>query len=46
MPGWLVFLMGFASYLVLMRWILPAHGGSNLNVGIAQRRVSTQLQSS
>ncbi len=26
MPGWLVFLLVFAAYLVLMRWILPAIG--------------------
>jgi hypothetical protein len=26
MPGWLIFLMVFAAYLVLMRWILPAMG--------------------
>jgi hypothetical protein len=26
MPGWLVFLLIFAAYLVLMRWVLPAIG--------------------
>lgn len=26
MPGWLVFLLVFAAYLVLMRWVLPAVG--------------------
>jgi hypothetical protein len=26
MPGWLVFLLIFAGYLVLMRWVLPAMG--------------------
>jgi len=26
MPGWLVFLLIFAGYLVLMRWVLPAAG--------------------
>jgi hypothetical protein len=26
MPGWLVFLLLFAAYLVLMRWVLPAMG--------------------
>ena len=26
MPGWLVFLLIFAAYLVLMRWVLPAVG--------------------
>jgi hypothetical protein len=26
MPGWLVFLLVFAAYLVLMRWVLPACG--------------------
>jgi hypothetical protein len=26
MPGWLVFLIIFAGYLILMRWILPAIG--------------------
>jgi hypothetical protein len=26
MPGWLIFLLVFAAYLVLMRWILPACG--------------------
>ena len=26
MPGWLVFLLVFAAYLVLMRWVLPAAG--------------------
>ena len=26
MPGWLVFLLIFAGYLALMKWILPAIG--------------------
>ena len=26
MPGWLVFLLVFAAYFVLMRWVLPAIG--------------------
>jgi hypothetical protein len=26
MPGWLVFLLFFAAYIVLMRWALPAIG--------------------
>jgi hypothetical protein len=26
MPGWLMFLLIFAAYLVLMRWVLPAVG--------------------
>jgi hypothetical protein len=26
MPGWLVFIIFFAAYLVLMRWVLPAIG--------------------
>jgi hypothetical protein len=26
MPGWLVFLLLFAGYLVLMRWVLPSMG--------------------
>ncbi len=26
MPGWLVFLIIFAAYIILMRWILPAAG--------------------
>jgi len=26
MPGWLVFLLVFAAYLALMRWVLPAMG--------------------
>jgi hypothetical protein len=26
MPGWLIFLLVFAAYLVLMRWVLPAVG--------------------
>jgi len=26
MPGWLIFLLVFAGYLVLMRWVLPAIG--------------------
>lgn len=26
MPGWLVFLIIFATYIILMRWILPAAG--------------------
>lgn len=26
MPGWLVFLLVFAAYLALMRWVLPAVG--------------------
>jgi hypothetical protein len=25
-PEWLIFLLVFAGYLVLMRWILPAIG--------------------
>jgi len=26
MPGWLVFLLVFAAYFVVMRWVLPAMG--------------------
>ncbi len=26
MPGWLIFLLIFAGYLALMKWILPAAG--------------------
>lgn len=26
MPEWLIFLLIFAGYLVLMRWVLPAAG--------------------
>jgi hypothetical protein len=26
MPVWLMFLLIFAAYLVLMRWVLPAVG--------------------
>jgi hypothetical protein len=26
MPGWLVFILIFAAYLALMRWVLPALG--------------------
>jgi len=26
MPGWLIFLLVFAGYVVLVRWILPALG--------------------
>jgi len=26
MPGWLVFILFFAAYLVLMRWVLPKLG--------------------
>jgi len=25
-PGWLIFLLVFAGYFVLMRWVLPAIG--------------------
>jgi hypothetical protein len=26
MPGWLVFLLVFAAYLIVVRWVLPAIG--------------------
>jgi hypothetical protein len=26
MPGWLVFVLIFAGYLALMKWVLPAVG--------------------
>jgi hypothetical protein len=26
MPEWLIFVLIFAAYLVLMRWVLPAVG--------------------
>jgi hypothetical protein len=26
MPGWLVFLLVFAAYIAVMRWVLPACG--------------------
>jgi hypothetical protein len=26
MPGWLLFLLVFAAYLLLMKWVLPAMG--------------------
>jgi hypothetical protein len=26
MPAWLVFLLIFAAYLAVMRWVLPAFG--------------------
>jgi hypothetical protein len=41
MPGWLVFLLVFAAYLVLMRWCCPPWS-PDLDTSIVQRRVSTR----